>query len=86
DLAHRTGDYALFSMAAAGAVAMVDHKVSRIFLRRIGLLDSTRVLDDDVAMQEQIEKIFAEMSAEPRPAQGPTRDEMLALCRSAVGV
>jgi 2-polyprenyl-6-methoxyphenol hydroxylase-like FAD-dependent oxidoreductase len=81
DFAHRTGDYALFSTVAAGVAAMLDPEVFRVFARRIGLLDSTRALDDDVALQERIEKIF---SVKPRPPQGPTRDEMLALCRSTI--
>ncbi len=84
DFAHRTGDYALFSMVATGAAAMVDPEVFRVFVRRIALLDSTRVLDTDVAMQERAEKIFGDMLAKPRPQQGPSRDDMLALCRSAV--
>ena len=81
DFAHRTGDYALFSTVAAGVAAMLDPEVFRVFARRIGLLDSTRALDDDVALQERIEKIF---SVKPRLPQGPTRDEMLALCRSTI--
>jgi 2-polyprenyl-6-methoxyphenol hydroxylase-like FAD-dependent oxidoreductase len=77
DVAHRDGDYALFSIAAAGAAAMVDPDVLRVFVRRLGLLDSTRVLDDDLAMQDRIEKTFGEMLAQPRPPAGPTREEML---------
>ncbi len=83
DFAHRDGDYASFSMVATGAAAMVDPGICRVFLRRIGLLDSTRVLDDDIALQEKIEGIFAEMMTKPRPAQGPAKDEMLALCQRA---
>jgi len=84
DFAHRTGDYALFSTVAAGVAAMLDPEVFRVFARRIGLLDSTRALDDDDALQERIEKIFSEMLAKPRPPQGPPRDEMLDLCRSSI--
>ena len=77
DIAHRDGDYALFSIVAAGAAAMIDPDVLRVFVRRLGLLDSTRVLDDDVAMQHRIEKTFGEMLTVPRPPAGPSRDEML---------
>jgi hypothetical protein len=63
---------------------MLDPEVFRVFARRIGLLDSTRALDDDDALQERIEKIFSEMLAKPRPPQGPPRDEMLDLCRSSI--
>lgn len=77
DLAHRNGDYALFSLAAAGAAAMVDPDVMRVFVRRMGLLDSTRVLDDDIAMQERIERIFGELLSQPRPPAGPSLQELL---------
>jgi len=80
DFAHRNGDYALFSMMAAPAVALVDGQVARVFLRRIGLLESTRVLDDDVALQMRIEKLFGELMKGQRLRQGPTRQEMLELC------
>ncbi|HVF74212.1 MAG TPA: NAD(P)-binding protein [Acidimicrobiales bacterium] len=79
DFAHHDGDYALFSLVAGGAVAMADAEVFRMYVRRIGLLDSTAVLDDDVELQRRIEETFAAMRATPRPAPGPSRDEMLAL-------
>lgn len=79
DPAHHDGDYALFSMAAAGVAAMVDPDVARVFARRVGLLDSTRVLDDDLEMQLRIERIFAEVTSVPRPPAGPPLADMLAL-------
>ena len=79
DVAHRDGDYALFTMAAGGVAAMVDADVARVFARRVGLLDSTKVLDDDVAMQKRIEQIFAEVASAPRPSAGPPLADMLAL-------
>lgn len=78
DFRHRDGDYALFSMVAGGAAASVDPEIAEMFVRRIGLLDSTRVLDDDESMQKRIEAAFAELAAAPRPAPGPSREEMLA--------
>ena len=77
DVAHRDGDYALFTLAAAGAVAMVDPDILRVFVRRMGLLDSTRVLDDDVPLQERIERIFGEMLSAPRPAAGPPMQDLV---------
>jgi 2-polyprenyl-6-methoxyphenol hydroxylase-like FAD-dependent oxidoreductase len=68
------GDYALFSTVAAGAAAFVDPEVLRAFVRRIGLLDGTAVLDGDVELQRRIERILSEST--PPPA-GPSRDEML---------
>jgi 2-polyprenyl-6-methoxyphenol hydroxylase-like FAD-dependent oxidoreductase len=85
DLAHRDGDYALFTMIAAGAAATVDPDVFRAFIRRIGLLDSTTVLDSDVALQGRIEGLFGEVSALPRPPTGPTREDMLAIVRTPTG-
>jgi 2-polyprenyl-6-methoxyphenol hydroxylase-like FAD-dependent oxidoreductase len=79
DLAHHDGDYALFTVAAAGVAAMVDPDVARVFARRIGLLDSTAVLDEDVAMQQRIEDVFASLTAVPRPAAGPPADSMRSL-------
>jgi 2-polyprenyl-6-methoxyphenol hydroxylase-like FAD-dependent oxidoreductase len=83
DFRHRTGDYGLFSLVAAGAVAMVDAEVFRVFLRRIGMLDRTAALDEDVPMQQRIERGFAELMSRPPSSSGPTRDGLLALCRSA---
>lgn len=77
DVAHRDGDYALFSLAAAGAAATVDPQVLRVFVRRMGLLDSTTVLDDDVPLQERIETIFGQLLAQPRPPAGPSKDDLL---------
>jgi hypothetical protein len=79
DFAHRAGDYALFSLVAGSAVATQDARVFRVLLRRLGLMDSTSVLDDDVELQTHIEERFAEIRLAPRPPSGPARDEMLAL-------
>jgi 2-keto-4-pentenoate hydratase len=73
------GDAALFTTVSAGAAALVDPDVFRAFVRRIGLLDSTTVLDADLGLQLRIERILAELATSPRPAPGATRDEMLAL-------
>lgn len=84
DLAHRDGDHALFTMTAAGVAATVDPDVARAFLRRIGLLDGTAVLDADIALQRRIEGIFADLVTRPRPPAGPPREEMLAAVARAV--
>ena len=79
DFAHSHGAYALFTVAAAGAVARLDPSVFRIFNRRTGLLDSTDVLDGDAAMRTHIEQRFAELRKLPAPVLGPDRAEMLSL-------
>jgi 2-polyprenyl-6-methoxyphenol hydroxylase-like FAD-dependent oxidoreductase len=85
DFARREGDYALFSMVAAGAAATIDPDVFRVFVRRIGLLDSTAVLDSDIDLQCRIEQLFRQVLASPRPPAGPSHEEMLAATTAAVG-
>ncbi len=80
DLASRSSSYPLFVILTAAAVATRDPEVFRKVLRRAGLLDRTAEFDDDIELQELVERIFAEMAAEgPRPQIGPTRDALLAL-------
>ena len=78
------GAYALFSIAAAGAVARVDPDVFRVFNRRIGLLDRIGVLDDDIAMRQHIERRFAELRTAQAAPMGPPQAEMAALVAAAV--
>ena len=83
DFAHHDGDYALFSMVAAAAAATVDADAARLFVRRIGLLDSTAVLDSDEALQRRIEALFEDIARKPRLPAGPTREDMMALTADA---
>jgi hypothetical protein len=83
DFTRHDGDYALFSLAAAGAAASVDPHVFRMLVRRTGLLDSTAVLDSDITLQRHIEDVFKQMPAAPRPPSGPTREELLAAAAAA---
>jgi 2-polyprenyl-6-methoxyphenol hydroxylase-like FAD-dependent oxidoreductase len=78
DFAHHDGDYALFTIVAGGVAATTEAALARVFLRRIGLLDSTRVLDDDLALRRRIEAAFEEVAKAPRPRPSPTRAEMIA--------
>ena len=85
DVAHRDGGaYPLFAFAAGNAAALVDGDVFRTMIRRNYFLDPLSVLDDDVAMQERIEQIFAELRAKPRPRPGPSRDELIEVMRTAL--
>jgi 2-polyprenyl-6-methoxyphenol hydroxylase-like FAD-dependent oxidoreductase len=84
DVAHRDGGaYPLFAFAAGSAAALVDGDVFRTMIRRNYFLDPLSVLDDDIAMQERIEAIFAELRAAPRPRQGPPREELVEVMRAA---
>jgi hypothetical protein len=40
--------------------------------------------NDDVAMQERIERIFSDLRAIPRPRPGPSRDELIEVMRTAL--
>jgi 2-polyprenyl-6-methoxyphenol hydroxylase-like FAD-dependent oxidoreductase len=84
DFAHRSGAYQLFVLAAGGAAAFADPAVFRAVVRRNGFLDRTAVLDADLALQQRIETLFGELRAQPRPAAGPTRDELLRVASAAV--
>jgi 2-polyprenyl-6-methoxyphenol hydroxylase-like FAD-dependent oxidoreductase len=83
ELDRHDGAYALFCMAAGGAVARVDPDVFRVFKRRIGLLDRVGVLDDDVAMRERIQRRFTELRTVPAVPAGPSEEEMAAVVSSA---
>lgn len=76
DMTHHDGDYALFSTVAAGSAAMVDPDIFRAFVRRIGLLDSTTVLDDDIELQLRIEQIIEEQAGASKPPTGPSRPQI----------
>jgi 2-polyprenyl-6-methoxyphenol hydroxylase-like FAD-dependent oxidoreductase len=85
DMAHRDGGaYPLFAFAAGGATALADGDIFRTVVRRNYFLDALSVLDDDIEMQERIERIFGEIRAAPRPRPGPPRDELLAALRAAI--
>jgi 2-polyprenyl-6-methoxyphenol hydroxylase-like FAD-dependent oxidoreductase len=77
------GAYALFSMAAAAAVATVDPEVFRVFNRRIGLLDRTGVLDDDHGLRQRIQRRFVELRATPTAPLGAPQDELAAIVAAA---
>ena len=84
DFTSKDGAYALFSLVAGGVAAFKDPEIFRIIARRNGLLDSLRVLDDDLIMQNRIEEIFRTAATAPRPPNGPTRDELEAIIESAI--
>jgi 2-polyprenyl-6-methoxyphenol hydroxylase-like FAD-dependent oxidoreductase len=78
DFVHRAGGaYELFVLAAGGAASFADADVFRAVARRTGFLDRTAVLNEDVALQARIEALFGQARAQPRPAPGPPRDELL---------
>jgi hypothetical protein len=86
DFRHHEGDYALFSVVAGGAVALVDPDVFRVVVRRLGLLDSTTVLDADVELRSRIERRFDELLATRPPPPPLSREEMLAVVLDSTAV
>mgnify|MGYP001566617826 CR=1 FL=1 len=84
DFASKDGAYALFSLVAGGVAAFKDPEIFRVIARRNGLLDSLRVLDDDLVMQDRIEEIFRTAASAPRQPNGPTRDEMETIIEQAL--
>jgi hypothetical protein len=57
-----------------------------VFIRRIGLLDSTAVLDSDLDLQLRIERLFRDVRAANGSAVGtPPREELIAAASTAVG-
>ena len=84
DLTRRDGGaYPLFMMAAGTATALLDPEVFRRMLRRNYFLDPLGAVDEDVAFQEKIERLYAELLAAPRPRPGPTREELVETVRAA---
>jgi 2-polyprenyl-6-methoxyphenol hydroxylase-like FAD-dependent oxidoreductase len=77
------GCYPLFAFSAALAAAPHDDLVLRRIIGRIGLLDRTATFDDDPELHRRIERIFAELMADPPAPPGPPRDELLALMSSS---
>ena len=62
-------------MIAVGAAPTIDH-VFRVFIRRIGFLASTAVLDSDLRLQRRIEDLYRQLLTS-LPPPGPPRAEML---------
>lgn len=73
------GDRALFTLVAGAIASIHDPEIFRTYVRRMGLLDSMSVIDDDPLLQHRIEEIFHRKMATPRPPLGPTAKEMQAL-------
>lgn len=85
DFAHRDGDaHGLFTLIAGTAAALTDGDIFRRVVRRNTFLDPLKVLDDDVEMQDRIERAFGTLLAAPRPNPGPPREDMLAAMRAAL--
>jgi hypothetical protein len=71
-------------MAAGARAALVDADIFRAIVRRNYFLDPLSILDNDVPMQERIERLFLKQRAIPQPRPGPTREELLATMRLAI--
>jgi hypothetical protein len=76
--------YALFCLVAGAAVAQVDADVIRAFDPRIGLLDCTGLLDDDIGRRRRIEQRFADLRDAPASPSGPAQDDLAATIAAAI--
>lgn len=78
DFTRPDGCYPLFMLVAAPAVALKNAEVFRKTMRRMGFLDRVEVFDNDLHLQQKVQKLFAQMlSSGPLPRHGPTREELL---------
>jgi hypothetical protein len=85
DFARRDGGaYALFTAVAGMSAALVDGDVFRAVVRRYTLLDPLSPLDQNIQLQERIERIFAGLLSQGRPKPGPSRDELLSVIQQAI--
>jgi hypothetical protein len=78
DVTDRSNNHALFTMVAGAVAASIDPDIARLYLRRIGLLDSTDVLDHDIVTQDRIGSLARDALSRPR-GPTPTRHEMQAI-------
>jgi len=79
DFTRRDGSYPLFSFFTAGAVALRDADVFRAYVRRMGLIDRTSVLDRDENLLQRIEALFARSRADAsQQVFRPSRTEFFA--------
>jgi len=86
DLSGPEGDFELFTLVAGGVAALKDPDVFRRVVRRIGLLETLSVLDDDPELLGRVGSIFRAESAVTRPPAGPTSDEMTEITELALAV
>lgn len=80
DFTHRTGCYPQFMWVGAATVALQDAEVCRKTLRRIGVLDRLSVFDEDIALQDRVEKLLA--AGLPRTSVPPRAQLMRAASES----
>ena len=85
DVSRRTRCFPLFMLVAAGATALSDPEIFRRTVRRAAFLDRMAVFDDDRALQERVERLFAAMLESGLPRAGPPRDALLALLGEVEG-
>ena len=85
DVSRRTRCFPLFMLVAAGATVLSDPEIFRRTVRRAAFLDRMAVFDDDRALQERVERLFAAMLESGLPRAGPPRDALLALLGEVEG-
>lgn len=79
----RTGCYPLYSLMASLGCASLDPQVHRMAYRRHGFLDRLAQFDDDEALQQKVESLFALVVARLREAPRVDRTQLLEMIGSA---
>ena len=72
-------------LVACGATSMRDPEMFRRTVRRNGFLDRTAVFDDDLALQERVGRLFADVHAAGPSRPGPPRDDLVTLLAARAG-
>ncbi len=78
------GAYALFTVAAGTAAALMDGDVFRTVVGRTAFLEPLAKLDEDYGLLGRIEELFGELLKRGAPRPGPSREELVAVVQEAV--
>jgi len=68
DSSKRTGCFPLFAFRALNLASVYDPELLRVAIRRFGLLDRVSVFDNDIALQERVEALCAQIQEETAEA------------------
>ena len=81
----RAGCYPLYSLMATLSCAGLDPQIHRMAYRRHGFLDRLARFDGDEALQQKVEKLFAQVVAGMRDARRLDRADLLAMIENTRG-
>ena len=79
------GAYAFFTYAASGVASLAGGDLARTLARRNSFLDPLAVLDDDPAMQRELERFHGRLATMSRRQHRVPRDELIGAMTAAAG-